>query len=62
MFCFVQPFHVEMSKAKCSLASDGWQDALKRPLLNVVATTPLGSTFIKAVDTTGETKVNDQPL
>ena len=53
----VQPFQEEMHKAKCSGASDGWQDACKRPLLNVCATTTAGTTFIKAVDTTGKTKV-----
>ena len=56
----MQPFDEAMKKGKCSLASDGWQ-AHKRPLLNVCAVTPLGSTFIKAVDTTGETKVFVSP-
>ena len=58
----MQPFDEAMKRNKCSLPSDGWQDAHKRPLLNVCAVTPLGSTFIKAVDTTGETKVHIFPL
>lgn len=53
----MQPFNEAMRLGKCSLASDGWQDAHKRPLVNVCAITPEGSTFVKAVDTTGETKV-----
>ena len=53
----MQPFADAMGKGKCSLALDGWQDAHKRPLLNVCAVTPAGSTFVKAVDTTGATKV-----
>ena len=61
LYCIMQPFDEAMKKAKCSLASDGWQDAHKRPLLNVCGITPLGSTFIKAVDTTGKFKVLHSP-
>lgn len=59
--CALQPFEEEMKKAKCTMESDGWQDARKRPLLNVCATTPAGTTFIKAVDTSGEIKVTANP-
>ena len=57
----VQPITAAMKKAKCTLTSDGWQDAQKRPLLNVCAITPAGAQFIKAIDTTGETKVLSSP-
>ena len=57
----VQPITAAMKKAKCTLTSDGWQDAQKRPLLNVCAITPAGAQFIRAIDITGETKVLSSP-
>ena len=50
-----------MKTGKCTLASDGWQDAQKRPLLNVCKIIPSGASFIKAIDTTGKTKVRIGP-
>ena len=61
IFLLVQPIEDAMKTGKCTLASDGWQDAQKRPLLNVCKITPSGASFIKAIDTTGKTKVRIGP-
>jgi hypothetical protein len=39
-----------------TLVSDGWTDANKRPLLNVLLVCPEGEIFIEAIDTSGDTK------
>jgi len=39
-----------------TLVSDGWTSTSNRPIINALATTPVGSYFIKAVDTSGKTK------
>jgi hypothetical protein len=38
------------------IISDGWSSVANRPIVNALAATPLGVFFIKAVDTSGETK------
>ncbi|KAL3136716.1 hypothetical protein ABBQ38_15545 [Trebouxia sp. C0009 RCD-2024] len=38
------------------LVSDGWTDAQHRPLINFLLTSPKGQKFLRAVDTSGETK------
>jgi hypothetical protein len=38
------------------IASDGWSDRCRRPLLNFIATSPAGSRFVSALDTSGDTK------
>ena len=38
------------------LASDGWTDAQKRPLLNFMLVTPRGTKFVRALDTSGNEK------
>eukprot|EP00250_Pteridium_aquilinum_P035188 c8841_g1_i1 orf=218-805(+) len=40
----------------CSIVCDGWSDARRRPIINVMATSIYGSVFLKAVDTSGELK------
>lgn len=40
----------------CSITSDGWSSVSRRPLLNVLAVSPKGAEFLKAIDTTGESK------
>ena len=57
----MQPFEEQAKITKRTMASDGWQAVDSRPLLNVCSVTPLGVTFLKAVDTTGETKVLISP-
>ena len=47
------------TKAGSDLTSDGWSDARSRPLLNFFLITPKGAQFIKAVDTSGQSKTDD---
>ena len=53
----VQPHEDAMKNTGCTLASDGWTDPRKRPLLNMCVVTHKGTLFKRAVDTTGQTKV-----
>lgn len=39
-----------------SLVSDGWTDANRRPLINVLLVSPAGELFMEAIDTSGNTK------
>lgn len=39
-----------------TLISDGWSSCANRPIINALAASPLGTYFMKAVDTSGETK------
>lgn len=47
------------AKAGPDITSDGWSDARSRPLLNFLLLTTKGAQFIKAVDTTGQSKTDD---
>lgn len=40
----------------CTITCDGWSSVSRRPLLNVLAVSPKGAEFLKAVDTSGESK------
>ncbi len=40
----------------CTITSDGWSSVAKRPLLNVLVVSPKGAEFVKAIDTSGESK------
>jgi len=39
-----------------TIISDGWSSCANRPVINALAASPTGTYFIKAVDTSGETK------
>ena len=39
-----------------ALTSDGWTSVSNKPLLNFLTVTPFGAEFIKAIDTSGQTK------
>jgi hypothetical protein len=43
----------------CGITSDGWSSVQRRPLLNILQLTPAGSIFLRAIDTTGETKTGE---
>lgn len=45
-----------MKVCGCSLISDGWSNAQNRPLLNFLVTTPKGTKFLSAIDTSGAVK------
>jgi hypothetical protein len=48
-----------MKKVGCTLTSDGWSSTTNIPLLNVLAVTPMGAKFLKAVDTSCDVKSAD---
>jgi hypothetical protein len=52
----LQSYKEGLSLSKGTVTSDGWSDTRNRPLLNVLLVSPKGEKFIKAVDTSGETK------
>ena len=53
----VKQFHAAHLKyTGGTIVSDGWSDAQRRPLLNVLLVTPAGATFLNSVDSSGETK------
>ena len=39
-----------------SICSDGWSDAQRRPLINIMAVSESGPMFLKAINCEGETK------
>ena len=39
-----------------SICSDGWSDAQRRPLINIMAVSEGGPMFLKAINHEGETK------
>ena len=39
-----------------TIVSDGWKDARNCPLINVLAVSPKGAMFLKAVDCEGQVK------
>jgi len=41
---------------RATITNDGWSDVRRRPLLNLLVISPKGETFLKVVDTEGETK------
>lgn len=53
----MEQFHaVHLKCTGGTIVSDGWSDAQRRPLLNVLLDIPAGATFLKSVDFSGETK------
>jgi len=40
----------------CTIVADGWDDRQRRPLINLMAVTPQGAMFLKAIDTSGTYK------
>ena len=45
-----------MGRNRVSIISDGWKDQRNRPLINVIAQSPHGAMFLKAVDCEGQMK------
>ena len=35
---------------------DGWSDAQRRPILNILLVTPAGATFLNSIDSSGQVK------
>jgi hypothetical protein len=43
-------------KYGCTICSDGWENVVHRPLMNVMQICPAGDVFLGSIDTTGSTK------
>eukprot|EP00253_Pinus_taeda_P004206 PITA_04206 len=50
------PIRSSWSSSGVTIVSDGWTDTRRRPLINIIATSPKGAMFIKAEDCSGEVK------
>lgn len=50
------PIRSSWSSSRVTIVSDGWTDTRRRPLINIIATSPKGAMFIKAEDCSGEVK------
>ena len=48
--------------SRVSIISDGSKDQRNRPLINVIAQSPKGAMFLKAVDCEGEQKMHNSLL
>lgn len=53
---FKQPYDQLALTSGYTVASDGWEDPRRNPILAIAAVTPLGPKFLGSVDTTGQTK------
>jgi hypothetical protein len=51
-----EAINLNKEKYGLSIVSDGWTDANKKPLLNILKVSPDGEFFVEAIDTSGETK------
>jgi hypothetical protein len=52
----LKPIRESWIQSGVSIVSDGWKDCKNRPLINVIAVSPKGSMFLRAVDCEGEVK------
>jgi hypothetical protein len=52
----LKPIRSSWGSTGVSIISDGWTDTRRRPLINVIASSPKGAMFIKAEDCSGEIK------
>jgi len=49
-------FNVNLQQTGCTVVSDGWDDALHRPILNILKVTPDGAEFVVGIDTSLKVK------
>lgn len=52
----LKPIRDSWVETGVSIVSDGWKDCKNRPLINVIAVSPKGAMFLRAVDCEGEVK------
>ena len=52
----LEPIKKTRNEKGVSIYSDGWSDAQRRPLINIMAVSESGSMFLKAINCEGETK------
>jgi len=50
------PIHSSWNISGVTIVSNGWTDIRRRPLINIIATSPKGAMFIKAEHCSGEVK------
>ncbi len=46
----LEPVRAGWAKYGCSILSDGWSDRKKRGIINILVSSPLGTYFVRAVD------------
>jgi Protein of unknown function (DUF 659) len=56
---FVQLLKETWGQTGLTVTSDGFTDTCSTPLLNIIACSPKGEVFLRAVDTSGETKTGE---
>jgi hypothetical protein len=54
----LKPVRSSWTSSGVSIVSDGWTDTKRRPLINVIASSPKGAMFLRAEDCSGEVKDN----
>ena len=52
----LEPIKKTLNEKEVSICSDGWSDAQRRPLINIMAVSESGLMFLKAINCEGETK------
>ena len=52
----LQPIKKSWKTSGLTIVSDGWKDTRNRPLINVIAISPKGAMFLKAIDCEGQVK------
>ena len=52
----LEPIKKTWNEKGVSVCSDGWSDAQRRPLINIMAVSESGTMFLKAINYEGETK------
>ena len=52
----LSPIRSSWSSSGVTIVSDGWTHTRRRPLINIIATSPKGAMFLKAKDCSGEVK------
>ena len=50
------PIRASWGSSGVTIVSDGWTDTRRRPLINIIATSPKGAMFLKVQDCSGEVK------
>jgi len=49
----LQPMKASWERYGCTILSDGWSDARRRPLINILVSSCQGTVFLKAIDASG---------
>ena len=48
------PIRAAWARYGCTIMCDGWSDAKRRPLINILVSCPLGTTFLTSIDGSAE--------